>query len=361
RELPIGRPVGETELLVLDNEQRPVPAGVVGELYVGGAGLARGYLGRLGATAERFVPHLFAEEAGARLYRTGDRARWRASGELEFLGRQDDQVKIRGFRVEPGEVESVLSRHPGIREVAVVPVLQSSGAYRLVAYLAEGEGGRPEVAELRAFVGESLPEYMVPSVFSWLSALPLTANGKVDRAALAALEVGEAESAAGYVAPRTEAERALAGIFAEVLSVERVGVEEDFFTLGGDSILSLQITSRAQRAGLQVTPRQVFEHPTVAALARVAGTAAQILRESEPVVGPVPLLPIQRWFLEAGLESRHHTNLPVLLKLGQRLEAGVVEAVLEKLQRAHDALRLAFEEGEGGWEAMAAAPEETPL
>ncbi|HSK79392.1 MAG TPA: amino acid adenylation domain-containing protein, partial [Thermoanaerobaculia bacterium] len=294
--VPIGRPIGNTRLYVVDRELRPMPAGVAGELVVGGAGVSRGYLRRPGLTAERFVPDPFGGQPGDRLYRTGDLVRWLPDGTLDFLGRLDHQVKVRGFRIELGEIETALSARPGVRD-AVVVVREG----RLIAYVVgdfEAEDLRPS---LREQLREQLPDHMVPSAFVKLAALPLTANQKVDRKALPAPELPGA--AAGYVAPRTREEEILAAVWAQVLGLPRVGVEDNFFELGGDSILSVQIVARARQAGLQFTVRQIFEHQTVAGLARhvtVAETHGTSRAGQGPVSGEVPLTPIQQWFFEQG-------------------------------------------------------------
>jgi amino acid adenylation domain-containing protein len=259
---PIGRPLGNVCLYVCDALGGPQPAGVPGELLIGGAGVARGYLGRSAMTAERFVPDPFGGELGARLYRTGDRARWRVDGTLEYLGRVDQQVKIRGFRIEPGEIEAVLRGHESVTDCVVVAREDVSGEQRLVAYVVGGV----EADELREHLRESLPEYMVPAAFVGLEALPLTPNGKLDRKALPAPEY--TAGADRYVAPRTPTEEVLAGIWAEVLRLERVGVEERFFELGGHSLLATQVVSRVREAfGVELPLRALFETPTVAGLA----------------------------------------------------------------------------------------------
>ncbi len=259
--LPVGRPTGNARLYVLDRAGQPVPARVPGELFIGGEGVARGYLGRPGLTAEKFVPDAFSGGAGARLYRTGDRVRWLADGNLEFLGRIDHQVKVRGFRVEPGEVEAALERHPGVREAVVLARGQA-----LVGYFTS-EGGAPDAGELRAHLRELLPEHMVPGAFVALAALPLTPNGKLDRRALPAPEAGAGRE---YAAPRGGTERALAEAWAEVLGVERVGAHDDFFELGGHSLLATRLVSRVREAfGVEVPLRALFEHPTVAGLAEL--------------------------------------------------------------------------------------------
>ncbi len=238
---------------------------MAGELCLGGQGLARGYLGRPDLTAERFVPDPFGAP-GARLYHSGDLARWRADGELELLGRRDSQVKVRGFRIELGEIEERLARHPGVREAAVV-AREDDDEMRLLAYVVPGTEPAPTAGELRAFLRASLPEHMVPSAFVPLAALPLTPNGKVDRQALPAPGAAGAERQA-YVAPRTVTEELLAGIWAEVLKVERVGARDNFFDFGGHSLLAAQVVSRIRQAAeLNLPLRALFQNPTVEGLA----------------------------------------------------------------------------------------------
>ncbi|HEU0054821.1 MAG TPA: amino acid adenylation domain-containing protein, partial [Longimicrobium sp.] len=266
---PIGRPVANTSAYVLDARGEPVPVGVPGELYVGGVGVARGYLGRPGLTAGKFVPDPFSVEGGARLYRTGDRVRWSAGGELEFLGRVDEQVKMRGFRIEPGEIEAVLSAHAEVREARVILREDAPGEKRLVAYVVGGV----EAGVLREHLLRELPEYMVPSAFVALEALPLTPNGKLDRRALPAPE-GDAYARRGYEAPLGEVETALAEIWAEVLGLERVGRWDHFFELGGHSLLAIRLIERMRREGLYMEVRALFTTPVLAELALVVGRAS---------------------------------------------------------------------------------------
>lgn len=266
--IPIGGPVSGTELYVLDGQLGPVPAGVPGELYIGGEGLARGYLGDPELTAERFIAHPFFEQGGSRLYRSGDRVRWTPEGRLEFLGRIDQQVKIRGFRVEPGEIEACLCAHPGVEQAAVVAHEELRGERRLFAYLVPARAEAPAVAELRAHVRHALPEQMVPSAFVVLDALPLTPNGKVDRRALPTPDEGERIPDPQRRASQGPLEARLAEIWADVLGLDQVGVNDDFFDLGGHSLLATQVISRVGEAfGVELPLRRLFEAPTVAGLA----------------------------------------------------------------------------------------------
>ncbi|MFD5246239.1 non-ribosomal peptide synthase/polyketide synthase [Amycolatopsis sp. NPDC058340] len=280
--IPIGVPDPNTRCYVLDTALRPVPVGVEGELYVGGRGLARGYAGRPGLSAERFVADPFAG-GGARMYRTGDRVRWRADGNLDFLGRTDHQVKIRGFRIEPGEVESALAAYAGVERIAVVPREVKPGDRRLVAYVVPSDGGSPALlTELRAHAESALPHYMVPSAFVELDRLPIMPNGKLDRTALPLPDFG---AAATGRAPATERERVLCDVAARVLGLATFGADDDFFSLGGDSILSIRLVLGAAEHGLAITPRQVFQHRTPEALAVCAGAV-----RTESTVDERPLL-----------------------------------------------------------------------
>jgi len=267
--VPIGRPIANTQIYVLDPQGQPVPIGVPGELYIGGIGVARGYHRRPALTADRFVPDPFSVRPGQRLYRTGDLVRFRADGALDYLGRLDHQVKIRGFRIELGEIEQALRQQPGVREAVVLARTEASGTKRLVGYVTLDAAMAVEVATLRQGLAQQLPEYMVPAVLLVLAQLPLSPNGKVNRAALPAPEA-ERERTAVYEAPQTEPEQTLAAIWAQVLGLPRVGRHDNFFELGGDSINSLQILARAHRAGVQLTPKQLFENPTIASAATVA-------------------------------------------------------------------------------------------
>ena len=242
--ISIGRPIANTRVYLLDEHLEPVPVGVAGELYIGGHGVARGYLGRPDLSALRFVPDPFALQRGARLYKTGDLARWLPDGTLEFLGRMDFQVKVRGFRVELGEIENVLARHPAVRHAVVVAQPDQGGQSRLVAYVVSSDAESVSASSLRSHLRQHLPDYMVPGVFVPLDALPRTPNGKIDRKALPLPAAAQSEPETRYVAPRTPMEELLAGIWADLLGIERVGIHDDFFELGGHSLLATQVASR---------------------------------------------------------------------------------------------------------------------
>jgi acyl-coenzyme A synthetase/AMP-(fatty) acid ligase/acyl carrier protein len=279
--VPIGKPLSNTSCYVLDENAECVPIGVIGELYIGGAGVARGYLNRAALTAERFIPDPFSE-SGERLYRTGDLVRWSAAGELEFVSRVDHQVKIRGFRIEPGEIEAALLSHAGVGEAAVLAREDVPGEKRLVAYcvpvvssvadesqasgLAQASNALLPTTELRAYLAQRLPDYMIPAAFVMLEKFPLTANGKVDRNAL---PIPEARSEASlYIAPRNAEEATLAQIWSEVLRVERVGIHDNFFELGGDSLRAMRVIARMRELlRLELPLRELFESPTIAELA----------------------------------------------------------------------------------------------
>jgi amino acid adenylation domain-containing protein/non-ribosomal peptide synthase protein (TIGR01720 family) len=344
---PVGGPIANMRAYVVDEGCRAVPVGVAGELLMGGVQVTRGYLGKAGLTAERFVPDPFGSEPGGRLYRSGDVARWSAGGELEFLGRRDEQVKVRGFRVELGEVETVLRRHPGVRECVVTARDGGNGTRRLVAYLV---GEKVGVGELRRHLGERLPEYMVPGAYVWLEAMPLSPTGKVDRRALPEPE-GRPELEVEYEAPRNEVEGVLAGIWGEVLGVERVGVRDNFFELGGDSILTMQVVTRARRAGLELGVRQLFQAQTVATLAALTRTAAAPA-EDRPLAasGPVPLTPIQARYLHQEPAEPSHYNMSLLLELAAELDESLLGRALRAVLERHDALRLRFRRAGTGWE-----------
>ena len=353
-QVPIGRPIPNVRLYVLDARLEPVPAGVTGELYIAGQGLARGYLDRPAQTAERFLPDSFSALPGSRSYRTGDLVRYRPDGNLEFIGRLDQQVKVRGFRIEPGEIEVALLRCAGVREAVVVAREDTPGNKKLVAYLVAAPGAQSQARDL---LRASLPPHMIPAAFVSLDALPLTANGKLDRRALPApAEAVRPDLPTGYAAPESTAERQLAAIWSQVLRVEPVGRHDNFFQLGGDSILSIQIVSRASRAGLLITARQIFEHQTIAALAAAAGAVPRSGARREAVTGEWPLTPAQCWFFAAEPADPHHYNQSVLLAGDGQLDEALLRLALAHLLHHHDALRLRFEHGETGWRQISQPP-----
>ncbi len=369
--VPIGRPIANTSVRLLDRDGNPVPAGIPGELWAGGDGLARGYLGRPDLTAERFVPG----EGGERLYKTGDLARFRPDGVVEFLGRVDQQVKIRGFRIEPGEIEAALLAHPAVRQAAVLAEDDGLGGKRLAAYLApRSPTDAPDAADLRAFLRGRLPDYMVPAAWVLLDELPLNANGKVDRRALAgrgaALLASGAKDASGgddpAAAPRTPVEELVAGIWCEILQREQVGVADDFFELGGHSLLATRLVSHLREVfDVELPVRAVFEAPTLAALAR---EVEQALAAGAGLAAP-PVVPVGRdrhlplsfaqerlWFL-AQLEPESAAyNVPSVLRFDGPLDVGALAGALSAVVERHEALRTTFAPSERGPVQVIAPP-----
>ncbi|HET9257987.1 MAG TPA: amino acid adenylation domain-containing protein, partial [Pseudonocardiaceae bacterium] len=344
--VPIGTPIPNTRLYVLDSYLEPVPIGVTGELHIAGDALARGYLNRPALTAQRFLPDPFATPAGTRMYRTGDLVRWNAGGQLEFVGRADEQVKIRGYRIELGEVESVLLTHPGIAQ-AVVSLARHEGRPYLLAYLVAADGDAPGIEALREFAGRSLPDYMLPSAVHVLPAMPLTPSGKIDRRALP-VPAERPALTSGYVAPGTPVECQLAEIWAGVLGAERIGIHDNFFSLGGDSILSIQVVSRARAAGLRISSKDIFLHQSIAALAPLAGALEVPAAVSAPITGPVPLAPVQRWFFDTYGPLRHFT-MSTVLELPEDVDESALRAAVEAIVAHHDALRTRFDQRDGEW------------
>ncbi|MDE1165525.1 MAG: non-ribosomal peptide synthase/polyketide synthase [Pseudomonas sp.] len=341
--VPIGAVVGARQLYVLDADLAQLPAGAVGELYIGGYGLARGYHGRAGLSAERFVADPFGHDGG-RLYRTGDLVRQNADGLFEYLGRIDHQVKVRGFRIELGEIEARLLAHQQVRE-AVVVALDGPSGKQLVAYLL-AENQLPESTlreQLKAHLHAGLPEHMVPAHLVVLEQFPLTANGKLDRRALPAPEPGALQEA--YQAPTNPIEQGLADVWQGVLGVAQVGIDDNFFALGGDSILSIQVVSRARQAGIHFSAKDLFQHQSVRTLAAAAQLTERHSIDQGPVTGASALTPIQHWFFEQDLPAPQHWNQSLLLGAEQALQADLLEQALQALVAHHDALRLSFDQG----------------
>ncbi|WP_439846851.1 non-ribosomal peptide synthetase DhbF [Bacillus subtilis] len=343
---PIGKPIWNTQVYVLDNGLQPVPPGVVGELYIAGTGLARGYFHRPDLTAERFVADPYGPP-GTRMYRTGDQARWRADGSLDYIGRADHQIKIRGFRIELGEIDAVLANHPHIEQAAVVVREDQPGDKRLAAYVVADAA--IDTAELRRYMGASLPDYMVPSAFVEMDELPLTPNGKLDRKALPAPDFSTSVSDR---APRTPQEEILCDLFAEVLGLARVGIDDSFFELGGHSLLAARLMSRIREVmGAELGIAKLFDEPTVAGLAAhldLAQSARPALQRAErPEKIPLSFAQRRLWFLHC-LEGPSPTyNIPVAVRLSGELDQGLLKAALYDLVCRHESLRTIFPESQG--------------
>ncbi|HSK63325.1 MAG TPA: condensation domain-containing protein, partial [Pyrinomonadaceae bacterium] len=346
--VPIGRPIANTQVFILNENLQLVPPGFVGELYAGGDGLARGYHRRGDLTAERFIPHPFSTEQGARLYRTGDLARYLADGNIEFIGRADEQVKVRGYRIELREVETALARAPGVRQMAVVARDYDAGDKRLVAYIT----GNVSVDKLQNTLRGTLPDYMIPSAFVVLEELPLTPNGKVDRRALSLVDEISTEAAAGYVAPRTPVEELLAGIWTDVLKVDRVGLNDNFFDLGGHSLLITRLVSRVQaHFGIELALNLFFEAATLSAQ---AAQLEAVLRADNGLHAP-PIVPTSRngnlplsfsqqrlWFLYQLEPSTSAYNIPTAVRLSGSLDEVALRRTLNEIVRRHEILRTHY-------------------
>lgn len=333
----IGLPIANTQMYLLDSHERPVPIGVVGELYIGGEGVSNGYWERPELTAERFVLNKFTGKG--KMYRTGDIGRYFPDGNIELLGRRDDQFKVRGYRIEAGEIEAVLLRHGSVREAIVMLEDEGSDDKTLVAYVIWKQAGNE--TELRTYIGNLLPYYMLPGRYVALTNIPLTPNGKVDRKALVVL--GQASvSSTRFVEPTSDIEIVMAQIWRQVLGLENIGVHDNFFRLGGDSISALQISSQLLKYNYRMDMKHLFQHPTIAELSRLVRTEEVKKHDNGIVEGSVVLTPIQHWFLEQELSDAHHYNHAVVLRAANRFDATIVQRVLEQLAKHHDALRIVF-------------------
>ncbi|MBU9710031.1 amino acid adenylation domain-containing protein, partial [Paenibacillus sp. AK121] len=354
RAIPIGRPIWNHRLYILGAQNQLAPIGVEGELCIAGVGLARGYWNRPDLTAEKFIEHPF--EPGERLYRTGDLARWLPDGNIEYLGRIDHQVKIRGFRIEIGEIEEQLLKIDSVQETIVI-AREGKNGQELCAYLV---AGRPlTLGELRSALAQKLPNYMIPAHFVQLPRMPLTPNDKIDRKALPAPE-GNALTGGAYVAPRNEAERTLADVWQAVLNADRVGVTDHFFELGGDSIKSIQVSSRLHQAGYKLEIRDLFKYPTISQLSLHVKPIGRTIDQGE-ITGETALTPIQHWFFESSFAAPHHFNQSVMLYRKERFDEETVRQVLQKLAEHHDALRMVFCKTEQGFSARTRAIQEGGL
>ncbi len=383
----IGNAIANTQTYILDTHLQPVPIGVPGELYLGGAGLMRGYLNRPELTAEKLIPNPFIEDSRQfyavssgeeekgeskssipcpmpnaqcpipKLYKTGDKARYLANGKIEYLGRFDNQVKLRGFRIELGEIESVLNQHPQIYQAVTKVWEDTLGNKRLVAYFVLKNPVNQDnfSTQLRRYLQEKLPDYMIPAIFMMLEEMPLTPNGKINRRALPEPDKDKLNNPknnqnkenANYVKPRTVKEELLTQIWSQLLGIESVGIYDNFFELGGDSILGIQVIAKASQAGLRLLPKQVFQHQTIAELAAVADTVS-VNAEQGNVTGIVPLTPIQYWFFAQNLVDSHHWNQSIMLEIDKSIPFTWIEQSIQKLLVHHDALRLQFRNIESG-------------
>ncbi|MEM6613029.1 MAG: condensation domain-containing protein, partial [Cyanobacteria bacterium P01_C01_bin.72] len=367
----IGKAIANTQTYILDKYLQPLPIGIPGELYLAGAGLARGYYNRGDLTAEKFIPNPFSFNikhltlnisssaslrlcAFARLYKTGDLARYQPNGEIEYLGRIDNQIKLRGFRIELGEIETVLANHPDVETAVVINRDRILIAYPILKTppLSRGVGGdRNSSTELRQFLAERLPDYMIPAAFVVLDKFPLTPNGKIDRKSLPEPEFNS-EDDTPIVSASTENEAKLVKIWQELLGREVIGIKDNFFALGGDSILAIQVIAKASQVGIQLTPKNLFQYQTISELAAVAQENYKIEAEQGLVTGIVPLTPIQHWFFEQELLDVHHWNQAIWLETKQPLKEDILRQAIAFLLSHHDALRLSFQPTEACWQQV---------
>lgn len=356
-QIPIGRPITQTQIYLLDAGLQPMPIGVIGEIYIAGAGVARGYWHQPAVTAERFVPDPLSRNAGARMYRSGDRARYRADGVLEYLGRADQQVKVRGFRIELGEIEEALARHPAVQDSAVLVREETTGEKRLVAYLVFRTQPSPTGQALRAFLFTTLPEYMVPATFVSLEELPLNPNGKLDRSQLLALHTPAIEHGSAYIPPRNDLEARFVEIWQQVLRREQIGIHDNFFELGGDSLLGIRMIALARGAGFQLVPKQLFQHQTVATLAAdVAASQSTPASQTRTPNGPEPegldwSTPTSKWPDSSGrqpfLGSRQPLAFPPhiryvvnMIEMPATVKPELLREAIQYIVQYHDILRL---------------------
>ncbi|HWH77411.1 MAG TPA: condensation domain-containing protein, partial [Candidatus Binatus sp.] len=356
--ISIGRAIANTQLYILDAYLQPVPIGVHGELYIGGDGLARGYLNRPDMMVERFIQNPFRGDSGSRLYRTGDRARYRPGGQIEFLGRMDNQVKIRGHRIELGEIEHTLNQHPSVNESVVAACDRDrSGETELAGYVVCNHDSTPSVSELRRFLQEKVPEDMVPSLFVFLEAFPLTANGKIDRKALPPPNGERPQLDQGFVEPRTEIEELIAQVWCEMLKLDQIGVHDNFFELGGHSLLATRVVARLQsNFHVDLALRKLFELPTVAGLAQ----HIDLLRHNEFGTIIAPIAPVDRthplplsfsqrrlWYLQKVDTNLSAYNIPAAFRIKGDFDSGALEHALNEMIARHEVLRSYVTEVDG--------------
>ncbi|ACK67013.1 amino acid adenylation domain protein [Rippkaea orientalis PCC 8801] len=357
--VPLGRPINNTEIYLLDEFLNPVPIGVKGELYIGGKNLSRGYLNRPQLTEEKFISNPFRDDL--KLYKTGDLARYLPTGDIEYLGRIDHQVKIRGFRLELGEIEAILRNHPEVRETVVVVREDIPGQKRLIAYITSNQVSKLAQVNLnetlKNHLRSKLPEYMIPSVFIPLKTLPLTANGKIDRFNLPNPDKFLIDMET-YLPPRTMVEESLVKIWADIFGQEKIGINHNFFELGGDSIISIQVIARANQKGIKITPKQLFEYPTIAELATVAQSSKISLSEQGLITGKAILTPIQEWFFEQNFPEPYHWNQGILLEVESQINIEYLRQGFKQLLIHHDGLRARFQKINNTWTQIYSQPDD---
>lgn len=344
--ITIGLPIANVSIYILDQNRRLLPAGAVGEIYIGGVCLARGYRGQAEQTRSVFVDSPFT--SGERIYRTGDLGLWLENGNLKYMGRKDNQVKIRGYRIETEEIENALLEIPGIKDAAVVPCFNNATSTSLTAFYTVTGEDAPKSEEIEHILAQKLPLYMRPSLIICLEKLPLTPNFKIDRKKLAEMESGAINE--NYTAPVSETEQILVNVFAEVLGREKIGIDDNFFAIGGDSIIGIQIVSRANRAGIMITLKQLFKQLTIAGLAAVAEKAAPVVAEQGPVYGDIEIIPVHKWFFDQRPNRISHYNQSVILKVGTGFDPSCMAAALMKIMEHHDMLRMRVRLKDGSYE-----------
>lgn len=345
----IGTSIANIELYVLDENLQPAPYNVPGELHISGASVGRGYYNRPGLTAEKFIPNPFSDIAGMRMYKTGDLVSLKPDGNMKFHGRVDHQVKVRGFRIELGEIEAILKKYDDVKDGVVIVREDKPKVTQITAYFVKMENTTVDVNDLLSFMKEQLPEYMIPTYFINIPAIPLTPNGKLDRRELPVPGSSHLVSSSDFVAPSTERERILADIWKELLNLQMVSKHDNFFEVGGDSIVSIQVITRARQMGLHLTPKDLFENPTIEKLAAAAKEATTFKAEQGLISGTFELTPIQQDFFERAYANHNHYNQSLMLEVKQALQPDILEKTLWKILEHHDALRLRFKKEETGW------------
>ncbi len=345
----IGKPIDNSVHYVLDEELNICPIGVPGELYIGGECLSRGYYNKPDITAERFIPDPFGNKAGNRIYKTGDLVRFMNDGNIEYLGRLDGQVKLRGFRIELGEIESVLNSYDSIKNSVVLVKEDENNNKKLVGYYISDTDNELSINELKNYIGEKLPDYMVPSIFMKLDKFPLLPNKKINKSAFPLPVFSRDHIESEFENAKTDIEKILQKIWKEILKVDEIGINDNFFELGGDSILGIQVISKASQSGVKISPKNLFQHPTIKGLASVAGKSKPIVAEQGILEGNVALTPIQHWFFEQQFEKKDHWNQSILLEVAEPLDENILRETFNILVKHHDVLRLRFKINEGVW------------